>query len=98
VVRKFSEGGPNIVDRIAAGGVDLILNTPMGSGPRSDGYEIRAASVEHGVPCITTMSGILAAIQGIEALRAGSVGVRSLQEYHRDIAQEAAGRAPAASQ
>jgi carbamoyl-phosphate synthase large subunit len=81
VVRKFSEGSPNIVDRILAGEVDLVLNTPKGSGPRADGYEIRSASVSHGVPCITTMSGILAAIQGIEALRAGSVGVRSLQSY-----------------
>jgi dihydroorotate dehydrogenase electron transfer subunit len=69
------------------GEVDLVLNTPMGSGPRADGYEIRTASVTHGVPCITTLSGILAAIQGIEALRANGVGVRSLQEYHADLDQ-----------
>ncbi|MGH8907920.1 MAG: carbamoyl-phosphate synthase large subunit [Egibacteraceae bacterium] len=82
VVRKFSEGSPNIVDRILAGEVDLVLNTPKGGGgPRVDGYEIRTAAVSHGIPCITTLSGILAAIQGIEALRANTVGVRSLQSY-----------------
>ncbi|MPZ87269.1 MAG: carbamoyl-phosphate synthase large subunit [Nitriliruptorales bacterium] len=87
VVRKYSEGSPNIVDRILAGGVDLVLNTPMGPGPRADGYEIRTAAVSRGVPCATTMSGMLAAIQGIEALRAGAVGVRSLQAYHADLAE-----------
>jgi carbamoyl-phosphate synthase large subunit len=91
VVVKFSEAGaaPNrrrsVVDRIHDGEVDLVLNTPMGSGPRVDGYEIRTAAVNAGVPCITTLSGILAAIQGIEALRSNGVGVRSLQEYQADL-------------
>jgi carbamoyl-phosphate synthase large subunit len=91
VVAKYSErssdpgGGPTIVDRIEAGDVDLVCNTPRGGiGPRADGYEIRTAAVRHGVPCITTLSGILAAIQGIEALRRGTVGVRSLQRYHAE--------------
>ncbi|HVL99266.1 MAG TPA: carbamoyl-phosphate synthase large subunit [Egibacteraceae bacterium] len=92
VVRKYSEGSPNVVDRIEAGQVDLVLNTPAGSGPRADGYEIRTAAVSHGVPCVTTLSGILAAIQGIEALRAGAIGVRSLQDYHRDTVGQAGGR------
>ncbi|MGH8930695.1 MAG: carbamoyl-phosphate synthase large subunit [Egibacteraceae bacterium] len=86
VVRKFSEGSPNIVDRILAGDVDLVLNTPKGGGgPRVDGYEIRTAAVSNGIPCITTLSGILAAIQGIEALRANTVGVRSLQSYQEAL-------------
>ena len=82
VVRKFSEGPDNVVDRIAAGQIDLIFNTPRGSGPRADGYEIRTAAVAAGVPCITTMSGMAAAIQGIEALRSDTVSVRSLQDWH----------------
>jgi carbamoyl-phosphate synthase large subunit len=95
VVPKVSEGHPNVVDRILGGEIDLVLNTPMGSGPRSDGYAIRTAAVSHGVPCITTLSGILAVIQGIEALRAGGVGVRSLQDYHHDLARDrAAGGTP----
>ena len=87
-VAKHSEvagTGESIVDRIRAGDVDLVFNTPMGSGPRADGYEIRTAAVASGVPCITTMSGVLAAIQGIEALRAGPLGVRSLQEWHAEV-------------
>ncbi|MFN2555990.1 MAG: carbamoyl-phosphate synthase large subunit [Nitriliruptorales bacterium] len=85
-VAKVSDGAtgePHVVDLIASGRVDLVLNTPFGRGPRSDGYLIRTAAVSHGVPCITTMSGILAAIQGIESLRHGRLGVGSLQEYHR---------------
>ncbi|MGH8900246.1 MAG: carbamoyl-phosphate synthase large subunit, partial [Egibacteraceae bacterium] len=90
VVRKFSEGSPNVVDRILAGEVDLVLNTPKGGGgPRVDGYEIRTAAVSNGIPCITTLSGILAAIQGIEALRANTVGVRSLQSYHEEVRRRA---------
>jgi carbamoyl-phosphate synthase large subunit len=99
VVRKFSEGqrdgGPTVVDRIEAGDVDLVFNTPRGGmGPRVDGYEIRTAAVRHGVPCITTLSGILAAIQGVEALRGGRVGVRSLQEFHAEAGLHADGAAP----
>jgi carbamoyl-phosphate synthase large subunit len=94
VVAKFGEGHPNVVDRILAGEIDLVLNTPMGSGPRSDGYEIRTAAVSHGIPCITTLSGILAAIQGIEALRANGVGVKSLQDYHHDLEREVSGGNP----
>ncbi|HVM21264.1 MAG TPA: carbamoyl-phosphate synthase large subunit [Egibacteraceae bacterium] len=87
LVHKVHEGTPTIVDHIAAGEVDLVLNTPSGStGTRVDGYEIRTAAVSHGVPCITTLSGILAAIQGIEGLRENKVGVRSLQDYHAELA------------
>ncbi|MBN9102606.1 MULTISPECIES: carbamoyl-phosphate synthase large subunit [unclassified Pseudonocardia] len=83
VVRKHYEGGETIVDRILAGDVDLIINTPYGnSGPRIDGYEIRAAAVSRGVPCVTTVQGAAAAVQGIEAMKAGKIGVRSLQDAH----------------
>jgi carbamoyl-phosphate synthase large subunit len=90
VVRKHSAGAgpggePTVVARILAGEIDLIVNTPFGvagnAGPRLDGYEIRTAAVARGVPCITTVQGLAAAVQGIEALTRGEVGVRSLQEY-----------------
>ncbi len=90
IVRKHSDGTgpdgePTIVERILAGQVDLIVNTPFGSpgqsGPRLDGYEIRTAAVRRGVPCITTTAGLAAAVQGIEAINSGVVGVRSLQEH-----------------
>ncbi|MFW6694954.1 carbamoyl-phosphate synthase large subunit [Streptomyces sp. MAR4 CNX-425] len=86
VVRKQSEGpGPNgertIVQLIHDGGVDLIVNTPYGTGGRLDGYDIRTAAVARGVPCLTTVQALAAAVQGIEALSRGEVGVRSLQEH-----------------
>ena len=72
-----------IIDVIMAGAVDMIINTPYGnSGPRIDGYEIRSAAVAKGIPCITTVQGAAAAVQGIEAMKAGGIGVRSLQEAH----------------
>ncbi len=71
----------SIVDLIRAGEVDLILNTPAGSsGARHDGYEIRAAAVNVGVPLVTTVQGVTAAVQGIEALQKGDLEVRALQE------------------
>ena len=90
VVRKHSEGrGPGgertVVERILAGEVDLIVNTPFGVGPRTDGYEIRTAAVSRGVPCITTVQGLGACVQGIESLVRGEVDVRPLQEHHARI-------------
>ncbi len=86
VVRKQSEGeGPNgektIVQLIHEGGVDLIVNTPYGTGGRLDGYEIRTAAVARSVPCLTTVQALAAAVQGIDALTHGGVGVGSLQEH-----------------
>ncbi|MEU2511135.1 carbamoyl-phosphate synthase large subunit [Streptomyces syringium] len=86
VVRKQSEGeGPNgektIVQLIHDGQVDLIVNTPYGTGGRLDGYEIRTAAVARAVPCLTTVQALAAAVQGIEALTRGDVGVCSLQEH-----------------
>lgn len=78
---KAGSDGVSIVDRINNGEVDLILNTPAGSsGARHDGYDIRAAAVNMGIPLVTTVQGVTAAVQGIEALRAGELGVCPLQE------------------
>ncbi|RIJ77792.1 carbamoyl-phosphate synthase large subunit [Nakamurella silvestris] len=80
VVRKHYEGSGNIVEMIKAGQVDLVINTPYGqSGTRVDGYEIRTAAVATDIPCITTVAGAAAAIQGIEALTLQNVGVTPLQ-------------------
>ncbi|MDQ1716021.1 MAG: carbamoyl-phosphate synthase large subunit, partial [Frankiaceae bacterium] len=79
-------GEPTIVERIINGEVDLIVNTPASqSGPRVDGYEIRTAAVNRRVPCVTTVQGLAAAVQGIEALVRGDMGVRSLQSYHAAV-------------
>jgi len=86
VVGKHSEGrGDDVVPLLLAGDVDLVLNTPWGVGPRLDGYEIRTAAVLRGIPCITTIQGAAACVQGIEAMVRGDIGVRSLQEHHRRL-------------
>jgi carbamoyl-phosphate synthase large subunit len=86
-------GEPTTVQLIQAGEIDLVVNTPHGASgggsqrrvhdnaARVDGYEIRTAAVMANIPCITTVQGLGAAVQGIEALRAGGIGVRSLQEW-----------------
>jgi len=81
-VGKVSQGDDNIVSQITGGDVGLVLNTPFGVGARADGYEIRQAAVTNGVPCITTLAGILAVIQAVEAGQNSTLHVRSLQEYH----------------
>jgi len=91
-VRKHFEGRgphgePTTVDVIRAGDVQLIVNTPYGVGPRVDGYEIRTAAVLHGVPIITTVQGLSAAVQGIEALRNAEADVRSLQQHAAALAE-----------
>ncbi|HLK01587.1 MAG TPA: carbamoyl-phosphate synthase large subunit [Streptosporangiaceae bacterium] len=100
IVRKHSDGPgpggePTVVTRILEGEVDLIVNTPFGSpgqaGPRLDGYEIRTAAVRRGVVCVTTVAGLAAAVQGIEATIRGEVGVRSLQEHASELAAPRAG-------
>ncbi|MDH6281380.1 carbamoyl-phosphate synthase large subunit [Prescottella agglutinans] len=80
---SLPEGARTIVDQIKDGEVDMVINTPYGnSGPRVDGYEIRSAAVSKSVPCITTVQGASAAVQGIEAAIRGDIGVQSLQELH----------------
>ena len=82
-INKLHEGSNNVVDWIERGAVDLVINTPVGTGARTDGYEIRSAAIARGIPCITTMSGGLAAARAIIAARRGEPEVVSLQELHR---------------
>ncbi len=80
VVPKIGELGEDVLGLIEAGGVDLIVNTPWGRGARTDGYLIRRKALMHGTPCITTLAGAAAAVQGIEAtIRGGTRRVNSLQ-------------------
>jgi carbamoyl-phosphate synthase large subunit len=82
-IPKISEGSPNVVDRIESGDVDIVINTPTGSGARADGYEIRRAAIQRGIPVVTTMTGASAAQRAIRALRGDGLEPRSLQELHR---------------
>jgi carbamoyl-phosphate synthase large subunit len=81
-INKIGEGSPHVVDWIERGEVDLVINTPVGTGARTDGYEIRSAAIARGIPCITTMTGGMAAARAIAAARRGEPEVLSLQEIH----------------
>jgi len=81
-VRKLQEGRPNLLDHMANGEVQLIFNTPSGKGARTDEGRIRAAAVSNGVSCVTTLSGCLAVVRGMEALAKDPIlHVRSIQEW-----------------
>jgi carbamoyl-phosphate synthase large subunit len=80
LVKKLQEGHPNLLDHLANQDVHLIINTPSGKGARTDEGRIRAAAVAAGVPCITTLPAIEAAIRAMEALREEELTVQSLQD------------------
>ncbi|WP_205698167.1 carbamoyl-phosphate synthase large subunit [Conexibacter sp. SYSU D00693] len=81
-LNKIGEGSPHVVDAIEDGQVDLVVNTPTGSGARSDGWEIRRAATARGVPCLTTLSAGLSAARAIVRGQAAAPEVLSLQELH----------------
>jgi carbamoyl-phosphate synthase large subunit len=71
LVDKVGEenGGTTILDLVRRGRCDLVINTPQGSGARTDGYLIREAALAARVPCITTISGAAAAVHAIANAR-----------------------------
>ena len=84
VVDKVGEppvSGVTALDLIQAGKVDLVVNTPRGSGPRADGKYIRTAAGVHRVPCLTTVAAALAAAEGMRDWGNTTLRVRCLQEY-----------------
>ncbi len=81
-INKVSEGSPHVVDLIEGGNCDLVINTPTGSGARTDGYEIRSAAIRHRVPVMTTLTGASAACRAIAAVGGHPDQVLSLQELH----------------
>jgi carbamoyl-phosphate synthase large subunit len=89
-INKIGEGGNDVVEWIERGDVDMVVNTPSGSGARIDGYEIRIAATRRGIPCMTTMTGASAAARAIGAMRLHGDEVTSLQELHgAPVAQRA---------
>ena len=79
-VKKLAEGSPNLIDYLKNSEVSLIVNTPSGKGARTDEGRIRAAAVQNGVPCITTMAAAHAAIKAMQALRTEELTVEALQD------------------
>ena len=80
-VNKVREGRPHIVDRILDGDIQLVVNTTAGAQAIKDSFPIRRTALMRGVPYYTTLSAARAAVAALGELRAGRMGVRSLQEY-----------------
>jgi carbamoyl-phosphate synthase large subunit len=80
-VNKVLEGRPHIVDAIKNGGVQLVFNTTEGAQALTDSRSLRRAALLHKVPYYTTLSGAVAAAQGIKAYLGGDLEVRALQSY-----------------
>jgi carbamoyl-phosphate synthase large subunit len=82
LVLKVNEGRPNAVDRMEAGEIQLVVNTPLGGQSHYDESAIRAAALRLGIPCLTTLSASAAAVEGIRARQEGTTGVAALQDYY----------------
>ena len=87
-VYKVNEGRPNIADLVKSRQVDLIINTPLGRTSFYDERSIRRAAIQYSVPCVTTMTGAIATVAAIRALREEELQVRSLQDYHAQAASK----------
>jgi carbamoyl-phosphate synthase large subunit len=82
LVAKVYESRPNILDLIVSGGVQLLINTPLGKLTQRDDYLIRRSAITHHVPYVTTMSAASAACDAILAIRSRDGDVRCLQEWY----------------
>ncbi len=85
IVKKLQEGHPNLIDSLIDGRVQLIFNTPRGKGARTDEGRIRAASVQYGVPCITTLPAAEACVLAMEALRTEQLEVQAIQDRFPEV-------------
>ena len=83
-INKVAEGRPHIVDAIKNGGVQLVFNTTEGATALADSRSLRRAALLHKVPYYTTLSGAVAAAQGIKAYLGGDLEVCALQNYFAD--------------
>jgi carbamoyl-phosphate synthase large subunit len=87
-VYKVNEGRPNIADLVKSKEVHLIINTPLGRTSFYDERSIRRAAIQYSAPCVTTMTGAIATVAAIRALREEELQVRSLQDYHAQAASK----------
>ena len=84
-VHKVHEGRPNLMDKLVNGEVQLLVNTPLGKAAQRDDYSMRQAAIALRIPYTTTLSAAAAACDAIAALREGTPGVQSLQEWHATL-------------
>src|SRR6201999_262073 len=81
IVNKVREGRPDIVDEMRSGRIQLVFNTTEGPQAIADSFSLRRTALTHNIPYYTTVAGARAAVQGIGALRRGSLEVAPLQSY-----------------
>ncbi|MEC8109736.1 MAG: carbamoyl-phosphate synthase large subunit, partial [Pseudomonadota bacterium] len=84
-INKVMEGRPHAVDAMLSGNIQLVFNTAKGAGAIKDSFSLRHTAVTNKIPYYTTVAGSRAAAEAIRALRAGQLGVRTLQDYLADI-------------
>ena len=82
LLNKVHQGGPHIVDALENGEIALVINTPLGRESHRDDSVIRRTALKFGIPCVTTLSGAMAAAEGIAAVCEGTLQVKSLQAIH----------------
>jgi carbamoyl-phosphate synthase large subunit len=84
-VNKLTQGRPHVEDAIKNGQIHLVINTGAGDTPSKDGYVIRRAALKFGLPYVTTIAGALAVSKAVAALKAQALGVKCIQEYHKEF-------------
>ena len=84
-INKVMEGRPHAVNAMLSGDIQLVFNTAKGAGAIKDSFSLRQTALTNKVPYYTTVAGSRAAAEAIRALRAGQLGVRTLQDYLADI-------------
>ena len=84
-INKVHEGRPHVVDHLINREIDLVVNTPLGRESHEDDASIRQTALKYDIPCITTLSGAMAAVEGIAAWKAQDLDVASLQDLHAGL-------------
>lgn len=84
-VLKVHEGRPNVEDQIRSGGVQLVINTPIGRQAAHDDRYLRRAALDYSVPTLTTLAGARSAVEGIEALQSQRLDIHALQDVHAGV-------------
>lgn len=82
LINKFKEGPPHIVEAIETGKVDFVINTTFGEQAIKDSFSLRRASLMKNLPYCTTISGAMALVEGLQAIKEKALDVTTLQEYH----------------
>ena len=88
ILKKLQEGRPNISDRIKNKEINLIINTPAGRNSKFDDSYIRMLAIQQKVPYITSMAAAQAGVEGIAAVKNKKCTAKSLQDYHKELAEK----------